>query len=208
MSQLSVTPQQLPNVQAFGPGGQQYVANIWGGFRLAPGVREFEFFNISESQDPIWGRVLTNLKEAGKIGSSMVFKGMQYGPRLCKVDGTAMTIAEMSAAIAFFFGSRVELFIGSNDTKVADFDLAHFLNPISGIVDGALDNTSVALPINQSAWVNLIEGLQQGLGANDQISGRLICNLPGGCPAALAGPAGETTFIWKWELAGGKATRT
>lgn len=204
---LQVTPQDLPQVDSFGPGGQQYVANIWGGFRLVAGQREFEFFNISESQDAVWGRVLTNLKEAGKIGSSMVFKSMQYGPRLAKVDGTPMTADEMAAAIAFFFGSRVELFIGSNETKVADFDLAHFLNPISGIVGDAAP-ISMALPINQAAWVNLVQGLTQGLAANVQIAGRLICNLPGGCPAALAGEGGETTFIWKWELAGGKATRT
>lgn len=207
MSQnFSVTPQDAQPVKMFGPGGQIYGASLFGGFIFEAGKTEVEFFNISESSGP-WAKVLTNLREAGKIGSSMSFNAVQYAPRAFKVDGTTLTAAEAALLALFFASSRVELFIGSNNTKVAEYDLAHFLNPISGIVEGAA-GLGNSLPINQNAWISLPAEVMQGLEPNGQISGKVYCNLPGGIPAGLGLDIdGNPVFVWKWELAGIKQTK-
>lgn len=202
---INVNPQQAPEVSSFGPGGQYYGASIFGGFILEAAKTVFEFFNISEASGP-WAKVLTNLKEAGKIGSSMNFTSVMYVPRLVKVTGDSMTAAEAAAATLFMASSRVELYIGSNDTKVAEYDLCQFLNVISGPIEGAAGITA-SLPINQMPQVNLPPALMQGLAPNTQIAGKVFCNLPGGCPAALGLDGEDPAFIFKWELVGAKATK-
>lgn len=203
--QLNVQAENAPQVSMFGPGGQYYGASLFGGFMLKAGEKVFEFFNISESSGP-WAKVLTNLKEAGKIGSSMNFAAVAYAPRMVKVDGTAITAAEAAAMTLFYASSRVELYIGSNETKVAEYDLAQFLCPISGPVEGAA-GISNALPINQAAQINLPAAIMQGLEPNAQIYGKVTCNLPTGAPAALDMDGEDPVFIWKWELLGAKASK-
>lgn len=204
---LSVPPQAPRQVSSFSPsGGQSYGANLFGGFILVAGAREYQFFDISEATPGPFSRLLTNLKEANKIGSSMNFVAVQFGPRLFKLDGTAMTADELAALTLFLAGSRIELFIGSNDTKVAEYDGAHFLNVISGpVVDAG--GVTASMPVNQASWVTLPQELLQGLEPNCQILGKVYCNVPNGTPAALAGPAGEPLFAFKWELAGAKTTK-
>jgi len=202
---FSVTPEQAQPVKMFGPGGQIYGASLFGGFLLEAAKTEIEFFNISESSGP-WAKVLTNLREAGKIGSSMTFNAVQYAPRIFKLDGSTMTAAEAAACALFMAGSRVELYIGSNNTKVAEYDLAHFLSPISGVVEGAAGLAN-SLPVNQNTWISLPAAINQGLEPNGQIQGKVYCNLPGGIPAALGFVNEEPLFAFKWELTGVKQTK-
>lgn len=204
---LSVPLQAPREVRSFSPnGGQSYGANLFGGFLLLAGAREYTFFDISEASAGVYSRFLTNLKEANKIGSSMNYVAVQFAPRIMKLDGTAITADEMAALVLFLAGSRIELYIGSNDTRVAEYDGSHFLNIISGAVVDA-GGVSTATPINQTSWVSLPQELLQGLEPNCQILGRVYCNVPGGTPAALSGVGGAPLFAFKWLLAGAKTTK-
>ena len=204
MRNQGVIPTRRAPVRTFGPGGQIYAANLVGGFKLVSGQKTYDFFDIAESSPDIWSKVLTNLKEAGKIGNSMTFISKQYALRFAKVDGTIASAAEVAALIDFLIGSRVELYVGSNQTKVSELDLSHFLN----LVNISTDAASVALPINQSAWVSLQGVLQQGLEQNTEISGKVFCNLPTGTPAALGMvDAVNPKFICKFIVADEKQTK-
>jgi hypothetical protein len=199
-----VTPTQASQVSTFGPGGQKYGANLFGGFKLVAAQKVFTFFDIAESSPDIWAKVLTNLKEAGKIGNSMSFVAVQYGPRIVKVDGTETTPAELAALEVFFASSRLELYVGSNNTKIAEYDLAHFLNPITFASAAA----SASLPANLTGWVSLVGDMEQGFAPNTEISGAVFCNLPNGVPAALGMvDAVNPKFIFKLEMAGMKQTK-
>lgn len=203
--ELNVTPTQTNQVSTFGPGGQKYGANLFGGCKLVAAAKELVFFDIAESgsNDP-WAKVLTNLKEAGKIGNSMTYTAVQYGPRVVKVDGTETTPAELAALTAFYAGSRLELYVGSNGTKIAEYDLAHFLNPITFASAAA----AASLPANLTGWVALVGDMEQGFAPNTEILGKVFCNLPGGVPAALGMvDAINPKFIFKLEMAGMKQTK-
>ena len=195
-------------VQSFGPGGQRYAANLTGGVILITGSKQQAFFDIAESAPGIWNKALTNLKEAGKIGNSMTFEAMQYGIRFVKLDGTVATAAELAALAAYVASCRVELFIGSNSTKIFEMDGAHLQNVING---ASIDANSVLAPVNNSAWVSLPAGLGlvQGLAPNTEISGLLSCFIPTGTPAAIssADPAAPK-WAFKFVMAGIKQTKT
>jgi len=193
------------NVQTFGPGGQRYAANLTGGCILITGTKDQSFFDIAESSPAIWAKALTNLKEAGKIGNSMTFQALQYGIRFIKFDGTVATAAELAALNAYLGASRVELYVGSNQTKVFELDLAHLLNVVNG---ASADATSVLDPVNMAAWINLPGELIQGLAPNTEISGRLLCNIPTGTPASIStiDPAAPK-WAFKFVMAGIKQTK-
>lgn len=204
MRNPNILPTRPAKVRSFGPGGQIYAANLVGGFKLKTGLSTFNFFDISESNPDPWAPVLTNLKEAQKIGNSMTFLGKQYAFRIAKVDGTITSAAEVADLIKFMMGSRLELYIGSNQTKISELDLAHFLS----VANFATDSASVDLPINTAAWVSLAGVLQQPLEPNTEISGKVFCNLPTGCPASLGlAVSGEPKFIFKFIMAGEKQAK-
>ena len=205
MRNQGIIPGRAAPVSTFGPGGQVYAASLVGGIKLKSGIKSYTFFDIAESSNDPWAKVLTNLKEAGKIGNSMNYIGKQYALRFAKVDGTAVTALEQAALIEFIMGSRVELYVGSNQTKVSEIDCSHFLNVVNSV---STDANSVSLPINQSAWMALPGQMQQGLTRNTEISGALFCNLPTGTPAALdMVDAVNPKFICKFVIAGEKQTK-
>lgn len=200
-----ITGRPAAAVSTFGPGGQVYAASLVGGFKLIAGSKAYTFFDIAESNPDPWSKVLTNLKEAGKIGNSMNYIGKQYALRISKVDGTVVTAAEQAALIEFMMGSRVELYVGSNQTKVSEIDCSHFLNVVN---TSSTDATSVCLPVNQAAWMALPGQMQQGLQRNTEISGSFFCNLPAGTPAALGmADTVNPKFIMKFVIAGEKQTK-
>ena len=205
MRNQGIIPGRAAPVSTFGPGGQVYAASLVGGIKLKSGIKSYTFFDIAESSNDPWAKVLTNLKEAGKIGNSMNYIGKQYALRFAKVDGSVCTAAEQAALIEFIMGSRVELYVGSNQTKVSEIDCSHFLNVVNSV---STDANSVSLPINQSAWMALPGQMQQGLTRNTEISGALFCNLPTGTPAALdMVDAVNPKFICKFVIAGEKQTK-
>ena len=205
MRNQGIIPGRAAPVSTFGPGGQVYAASLVGGIKLKSGIKSYTFFDIAESSNDPWAKVLTNLKEAGKIGNSMNYIGKQYALRFSKVDGSVTTAAEQAALIEFIMGSRVELYVGSNQTKVSEIDCSHFLNVVNSV---SIDANSATLPINQSAWMALPGQMQQGLTRNTEISGALFCNLPTGTPAALDMlDAVNPKFICKFVIAGEKQTK-
>jgi len=208
MSLAQVQTNAPAQVKTFGPGGQVYAANLLGGAKLVAGQTRYPIFDISESSPDIWARVLTNLKEAGKIGNSMSFTAIQYAPRFFKANVTPITAAELQALQLFIAGSRFEMYVGSNQTKVGEFALSHFLNIATATgANGAADPNAASLPINQNAWISLVGETAKGIAPNTEISAALICSLPGGTPAALGlvgnDPA-TPNFIFQWVIAGVK----
>jgi len=196
--------------EAFGPGVQQYAADLFGGCRLVDAAKSADFFNISESVSDTWAKYLTNLKESGKIGNSMGFQGLAYHVHFVKASGTVATAAEMAALFGLIGGAKVELYIGSNGSKVLEIDLGRFLNFISASVTEAAGAVSISGPLNIADKLQLnAEEIQQGLPPNTEISGRVFWNRPGGVPAVL-GCADDTAspeWVMKFYITGVKVTK-
>lgn len=204
-----MTTQVLPTapqkVSTFGPGGQVYAANLFGGFKLVSGQKQYDFFGISMNSDDPYAKVLTNLSEAGKIGNSMAFTGRMYGIRFVKIDGTLVTTEEAAAMVQFLASSRLEFYVGSNKTKVLELGLTHFLNTVSMASE---DANTVSLPVNMAAWLNLPGSTVQGLEPNTEISGSVFMNFPTGTSALLgANNDGTPKFIMQFIIAGEKQTK-
>lgn len=198
---MTVPVPQVSTGTTIGP--QAYAANIFGGFKLVSGQKDYEFFNMAESQDSAWGKFLTNLREANRIPNGLTITAHQYGPRIGKVDGTVMTAEEEAAADLFMRSLRLELFVGSNDTRVLDISGLHF-QPIQS---GPTANAGSNAPKTFMAWLPLNDTrLKQTLPENSGIKGRVSCTLPTGTPAALGlAEGGAPKFIWHFVIAGEKA---
>lgn len=196
--------------EAFGPGVQQYAADLFGGCRLVDAAKTADFFNIAENTSDVWAKYITNLKESGKIGNSMGFQGLAYHVHFVKTSGTVATAAEMASLLALIGGAKCELYIGSNNAKVLEIDLGRFLNFVSASVTEAAGAIAFSGPLNIADKLQLnAEEIQQGLPPNTELSGRVFWNIPGGVPAVL-GCASETdTPVWvmKFYITGIKVTK-
>ena len=212
MPEIPTTTTKLFKVaEAFGPGFQQYAADLVGGCRLVDGAKSADFFNISENNSAdVWAKYLTNIKEAGKIGNSMAFQGLSYHIHFVKASGIVATADEMAALFALIGGSKVELYIGSNTNKVLEIDTGRFLNLISGAVTESAGALAISGPLNIADKLQLnAEEIQQGLPPNTEISGRVFWNIPTGVPAVL-GCANDTAapeWVMKFYITGVKVTK-
>lgn len=128
--------------------------------------------------------MLTNMREAARIGSTMNFTAMQMGLRAVKLGDTPPTNQEIHDIKRFMASQNVEITVGSNTTRVAEFTGAHLLNVMEFSSATTLADTygGQSSPVNQMAWINLPEPI--GMETNVEIGGQMKCNLTA-VPASL-----------------------
>lgn len=139
----SVLPELAPDaVRSFGAGGQIYSAEIYGGFNVSAETENPLFTFRRNDSNVNNAKFLTNLHEAGKIGSTMEFLVTHVGLRVVKFDGSAMTSAEAAAAKALLQSALVELGLGSDNTKVGEFTGMHLCAPVDTVSTESAANSN------------------------------------------------------------------
>lgn len=121
-------------VQSFGPNGQVYNSEIKGGFNISTEL-ENTLFNFREGDSSVANsKYLTNLHEAGKIGSTMEFIVTHVGLRVVKYDGSAaLEPAEIAAMKACLASANVKIELGSDNTKIGEFTGLHLMAPVDSL---------------------------------------------------------------------------
>jgi hypothetical protein len=151
-----VQVQDAVEVESFGAGGQQYIADIWGGINVsAEQVNPLFSFRATDSNVANAAQ-LTNLTEAQKIGSTMAFKVVQLGLRVVSFKGETLTLDEIAAMKDLLASAVVTLNYGSNETKIGEFTGLHLQAPVD-VVGGDATNTCAVEngAINSTAWIKL-----------------------------------------------------
>ena len=195
-------------VHSFTPGGsgQAYVANIWTGFIIDANASH-DLWTFAENDPTVTlARMLTNLKQPARIGSTMDFEAHQLGIRAIKVNANATppTIQEMSDVLAYIASLKLNFTLGDNQTRIAEFSGAHLLNVVNfaGETTGAAGALG-ATPFNSTAWINLPEPI--AFESDLTIGGNSTCNL-------ASVPTSLTTSPAQWAimfiLAGFKQAKT
>lgn len=139
----SVLPELAPDaVRSFGAGGQIYSAEIYGGFNVSSETENPLFTFRRNDSNVNNAKFLTNLHEAGKIGSTMEFLVTHVGLRVVKFDGSAMTSAEAAAAKALLQSAHIELGLGSDNTKVGEFTGMHLCAPVDTVSTESSENSN------------------------------------------------------------------
>lgn len=182
-----VIPTKAPAIQSFGAGGQMYVADLWTGFNITSD-RDNELFAFSRTERNVANaRMLTNLTEPRKIGSTMTFKATQIGLRVIKTKDGILTPAEVTAMKDLLNSSVIKLNYGSNDTVIAEFTGMHLTNPVDFFTADATNNSSCASgAINPAGFIRLPEPI--GMQDNVNIGGSVHFGRP--VPSALTGEGG------------------
>lgn len=151
-----VQVQDAVQVESFGAGGQQYIADIWGGINVsAEQTNPLFSFRATDNNVPNAAQ-LTNLTEAQKIGSTMAFKVVQLGLRVVSFKGETLTLDEIAAMKDLLASAVITLNYGSNETKIGEFTGLHLQAPID-VVGGDATNTCAVEngAINSTAWIKL-----------------------------------------------------
>ena len=150
-----------PSIASFGPGGQMYNADIFGGFNIS--AQQVNPLFSFRSTDPgvVNAALLTNLTEAQKIGSTMDFKAVALGVRVIPtgVSGkgdTVLTPNEVAAMKSLLASAVITLTYGSNETKIAEFTGMHLTAPVDFAAADATNTCAIANgAINSTAWIKL-----------------------------------------------------
>lgn len=180
-------------IESFGAGGQEYIADIWTGFNIsATLVNPLFTFRATDTSMPN-AEQLTNLTEAQKIGSTMAFKATQLGLRVIPLtSGTALTPDQVNDMKALLASAIITLTYGSNETKIGEFSGMHLMAPVDNI---AADATNTACSqngaINSQAWINLKQPV--GIQANLNVGGTVKFTRP--VPASLYTVANSFGFV-------------
>lgn len=197
----NVVPTEAPVVKSFGKGGQSYIANLYAGFVISA-EQINELFSFTQNDTSVnFARVLTNLVEARKIGSTMSFTAGQMTIRAFKLGNTVATAQELHDLKKLLASSRVEVNVGSNETKIAEFTGAHFMNiqdTVAAAGAGALVSEGTQ---NASGWCAL--PLPIALQPAVNIGGSVRFGIP--VPASLRAADEEWAFLVV--LAGEKNTK-
>ena len=130
----SVLPELVPqNIRSFGPGGQIYNAEIYGGVNVAANT-EYELFTFRRDDSGVTNaKFLTNLEQAGRLGSTEEFLVTPVGFRVVKFSGSAaLTSAEEAAMKNLLASAYVELGLGADAQKIGQFSGLHLMAPIDG----------------------------------------------------------------------------
>lgn len=130
----SVLPELVPqNIRSFGPGGQIYSAEIYGGVNLATNT-EYELFTFRRDDSGVANaKFLTNLEQAGRLGSTEEFLVTHVGFRVVKFSGAAaLTSAQEEAMKNLLASAYVELGLGADAQKIGQFSGLHLMAPIDG----------------------------------------------------------------------------
>lgn len=188
----SVVPTNAPAIQSFGAGGQMYVADLWTGFNITSD-RENELFAFARTDRNVANaRMLTNLTEPRKIGSTMTFKATQIGLRVIKTKSAVLTIDEVSAMKDVLNSAVVKINYGSNDTVIAEFTGMHLTNPVD-FITGASQITAECASgaVNPAGFIRLPEPI--GMQDNVNIGGSVTFGKD--VPTALTGTANTFAFV-------------
>lgn len=156
MPPLSVVPQTMPNVQSVGSGGQLYIANLFGGFTITANKIN-PLFAFSQTDNTVkFAKVLTNLIEASKIGSTMAYVAQQIGVRVVKLGNTPATAQQVHDMKRLLASARINIEYGSSRTIAGEFTGLHFQNSEEFAAVSATDTQIAAAgPQNGAAWCNL-----------------------------------------------------
>ena len=139
-----------PDVTTFGPGGQQYIMSMRGGFNVSPEV-DNELFAFARTNSSVANaKQLTNLTEPRKIGSTMSFRAVRLGIRILSFkesNGAAVpnTPEEVAAMKQLLASAEITITAGSNDTKIAEFSGLDLMEPIDFM---AADSTNTCAAAN------------------------------------------------------------
>lgn len=139
----SVLPELAPDaVRSFGAGGQIYSAEIFGGFNVSAETENALFTFRRNDSSVANAKALTNLHEAGKIGSTMEFLCTHVGFRLVKFDGSPLSSEEAAAEKALLQSALVEIGLGSDNTKVGEFSGLHLCAPVDSVATESTANAN------------------------------------------------------------------
>lgn len=187
-----VVPTNAPAVRSFGAGGQMYVADLWTGFNVTAD-RDNELFAFARTDRNVANaKMLTNLTEPRKIGSTMTFKATQIGLRVIKTKDAALTLAEVTAMKDLLNSAVIKINYGSNDTVIAEFTGMHLTNPVD-FITGDSTNTceSASGAINPAGFIRLPEpiGMQDNVNIGGSVHfGRAV-------PSGLYSTANTFAFV-------------
>ena len=187
-----VQVQDAVSVESFGAGGQQYIADIWGGINVkADQTNPLFSFRATDSNVPNAAN-LTNLTEAQKIGSTMAFKVVQLGIRVVSFKAAALTVAEMAAMKDLLASAVVTLNYGSNETRIGEFTGLHMMAAVDGVATAQSTDTAAveAGGINSTAWIKLRQPI--GIMPNLNIGGTI--RFTRAVPSVLYSGANENKF--------------
>lgn len=187
-----VQVQDAVEVESFGAGGQQYIADIWGGINVSAEQNNPLFsFRATDNNVPNAAQ-LTNLTEAQKIGSTMAFKVVQLGLRVVSFKGETLTLDEIAAMKDLLASAVVTLNYGSNETKIGEFTGLHLQAPIDVVGGDATKTCAVENgAINSTAWIKLRQPI--GIMPNLNIGGTV--KFTRAVPAGLYSTANTFGFI-------------
>ena len=148
--------QAAPSYASFGPGGQMYIADIFGGFNVSADLVNPLFSIKATDNSPANAAFLTNLTETNKIGSTMEFKATQLGLRVVPTGDALLTPKQVASMKSLLSSAIVTLTYGSNDTKIGEFSGLHLMAPVDNVA-GDSTNTCATQngAIGNTGWINL-----------------------------------------------------
>ena len=114
-------PVVAPNIESFGAGGQMYMASIKTGFNIRAGRTINPLFSFNANSPEENAAVLTNLMETRKVGSTMAFRANRIGFRFVSFNNGVPTIEQMNELKQLLSYASIEITLGANETKVAEF---------------------------------------------------------------------------------------
>ena len=130
----SVLPELVPNnVRSFGAGGQIYSAEIYGGFNVSANTENEVFTFRRDDSSVANAKFLTNLEQAGRLGSTEEFLVTHVGFRVVKFSGAAaLSSAEEAAMKNLLASAYIELGLGADAQKIGQFSGMHVMSPVDG----------------------------------------------------------------------------
>lgn len=186
-----------PDVTTFGPGGQQYIMSMRGGFNVSAEV-DNELFAFAKTNSSVANaKQLTNLTEPRKIGSTMSFRAVRLGIRILSFkesSGAAVpnTPKEVAAMKQLLASAEITITAGSNDTKIAEFSGLDLMEPLDFM---AADSTNTCAAANGLGggigWIPLAIPIE--FQANVNIGGSVKFTRP--VPTDLTSTANSFGFV-------------
>lgn len=158
-------PVVAPNIESFGAGGQMYMASIKTGFNLRPGRTINPLFAFNANSPEENAAVLTNLMETRKVGSTMAFRANRIGFRFVSFNNGVPTIEQMNELKQLLSYASIEITLGANETKVAEFSGLDLMQPIDMVAKDETTSKSDDNPyLTAASAAALGAGLGGGIG--------------------------------------------
>lgn len=156
-------PVIAPNIESFGAGGQMYMASIKTGFNIRAGRTINPLFAFNANSPEENAAVLTNLMETRKVGSTMAFRANRIGFRFVSFNNGVPTIEQMNELKQLLSYASIEITLGANETKVAEFSGLDLMQPIDMVAKD--EKTNVETPtLTAASAAALGSGLGGGIG--------------------------------------------